>query len=241
MCLLLPASLQYIVKRQFAPFVVQAYEANGQLEVFVVSDMPYNTTAHITISLMLLAPDTCSTDSSSSRTGGSSSLAAGMIRGATAAQADRPTDASMPVADSSSSSSRNRIMSTDHSSSGGSSSADTLDSAGPVAWAASKTVHVSANNARVVFNSSVTDMVKLAPECTYRSCYVAVESRAVAVGAAAAAGTAELVSRSESFLVGYKDLELQQPVIRTTDFQQVSSNWSRPPNTHLLLARSMVA
>lgn len=152
--------MQYVVKRQYEDFVVQSYETNGHLEVFVVSDLPLPTTATLNVSILYLAGSVCSSDNST---------------------------------------------------------------AGPVAWTAAKAIKVPANNAAVVFNTSVADLLALVPECTFSTCYVDVKATAVAVGhAAATAPGGVLVSSAQSFFMGYKDLELAQPNVTIHSFKQLS-------------------
>jgi hypothetical protein len=155
---------QYVVKRQYENFVIQSYETNGNLEIFAVSDLPKDTTAAVTVSMLYINGNVC------------------------------------PVA-------------------GKKSGVNT----GPVAWAAtSKEVAVPANNAALVLNVSIADMLKLAPDCTPSTCYVRVEAEADAVGLSAkTAPGGKLQSSSDSFLVEFKNLDLQKPNISVANFKQV--------------------
>lgn len=148
------------MKRQYEDFVIQSYETNGNLEVFAVSDMPQETTATITVSMIYLSGSVC------------------------------PKNASAP------------------------------SNTGPVAWAARSTVPVPANNAALVANISIADMLKLAPDCTPSTCYVRVDGEAVAP-ASKKTGGATLKSGSDSFLVEFKHLELQKPTVKLSGFAQV--------------------
>jgi hypothetical protein len=156
------------VKRQYENFVIQSYETNGNLEIFAVSDLPKDTTAAVTVSMLYLNGNVC------------------------------------PVA-------------------GKKSGVNT----GPVAWAAtSKEVAVPANNAALVLNVSIADMLKLAPDCTPSTCYVRVDAEAEAVGLSAkTAPGGKLLSSSDSFLVEYKNLDLQKPNISVANFKQVRRCW----------------
>lgn len=170
--------MQYVVKRQYEDFVIQSYETNGQLEVFAVSDLPRDTTAAVTVSMMYLGGNVCPAK------GAGATPSSGNI--------------------------------------------------GPTAWAAtSQEVLVPANNAALVLNISVADMLKLAPDCTPSSCYVRVDAEAVAVGPAAKKAK-KLRSFSDSFLVEYKNLELQKPAIKLSGFKQVGAcvPECRPPHQH---------
>lgn len=153
--------MQYVVKRQYEDFVIQSYETNGDLEIFAVSDMPQDTTANVTISMLYLTGSDCKV---------------------------------------------------------------TEKNSGPVAWAATSSVPIPANNAALVLKMSAADMLKLAPDCTPSTCYVRVDAVADAVGPAAKNARAtggKLRSSSDSFLVEFKNLELQKPKISISGFKQV--------------------
>lgn len=95
---------------------------------------------------------------------------------------------------------------------------------GPVAWrATSQKVQVPANNAALVLNISIADMLTLAPDCTPSTCYVRVDAEAAAAGPAAKSA-ASLKSSSDSFLVEFKNLDLQKPNIVLSGFTQVSTH-----------------
>lgn len=166
--------MQYVVKRQYEDFVIQSYETNGYLEIFAVSDLPKDTNAAVSVSMMYLSGNVCPTKA----TGG----------------------AAAPAASS---------------------------NIGPTAWAAtSQEVLVPANNAALVLNISVADMLKLAPDCTPSTCYIRVEAEADAVGPVAkAAKGGKLRSFSDSFMVEFKNLDLQKPFIKLSGFKQV--RWGR--------------
>lgn len=160
--------MQYVVKRQYEDFVIQSYETNGYLEVFAVSDLPKDTNAAVTVSMVYLSGNTCPAKAGAAPASGN---------------------------------------------------------VGPTAWAAtSQEVLVPANNAALVLNISVADMLKLAPDCTPSTCYIRVDAEADAVGPAAkAAKGGKLRSFSDSFMVEYKNLELQKPTIKLAGFKQVGT------------------
>jgi hypothetical protein len=60
-CLL--CTLQYVVKRQYEDFVIQTYETtygtDSYLEIFAVSDLPQDTAANLTVSMVYLSGSVC--------------------------------------------------------------------------------------------------------------------------------------------------------------------------------------